>query len=358
MRIYQRAALREMTANSAMALGALSAILVVILTVRTLGEAATGEIMAEAVMPFIGFGYLRLLPVLLSVALFMGVLLTLGRYWQDSEMVIWSGAGLSPLAWVKPVIRFATPVALLIGVLSLWLNPWASTKKDQYEQYLSSMEDVASLTPGVFTESQRHRRVYFVEYVGRDQTQVRNVFIQSEQQGKLGLVVSGSGVVETRPNGDRFLVLDNGHRYEGTPGQADYKEMRFERYSFRLDPSPESMHQGPRQRPTEELLRNPTAQNQAEWVWRIGYPISALILALLAIPLSVLNPRAGRSMNLLFAILTYTVYNNVIGLSQTWILQGKLSGDASLVVVHGSAFLVLAGFFLWRFGGLRVSARL
>jgi lipopolysaccharide export system permease protein len=357
MRIYQRAALREMTANSAMALGALSAILVVILTVRTLGEAATGEIMAEAVMPFIGFGYLRLLPVLLSVALFMGVLLTLGRYWQDNEMVIWSGAGVGPLAWAKPVARFALPVALLIGVLSLWLNPWASAKKDQYEQYLSGMEDVASLTPGVFTESERHGRVYFVEYIGRDQTQVRNVFIQSEQQGKLGLVVSGSGVVETRANGDRILVLANGHRYEGTPGQADYKEMRFERYSFRLDPSPESMHQGPRQRPTGELLRNPTSQNQAEWVWRVGYPISALILALLAIPLSVLNPRAGRSMNLLFAILTYTVYNNVIGLSQTWILQGKLSGDASLVVVHGSAILVMAGFFLWRFGGLRIAAR-
>ncbi len=354
MRLYQKAALREMTGNSGIALGALSAILIVILTVRILGDAATGEIAAEAVLPFIGFGFLHLLPVLLSVALFIGVLLTLSRYWHDHEMVIWSGAGLGPLAWVTPVLTFALPVSLLIGGLSLWLNPWASGKKNQYEQYLSSMEDVASLTPGVFTESERHNRVYFVEYIGRSDPRVKNVFIQSEQQGKLGVVVSGTGAVQTRENGDRFLVLEQGHRYEGTPGQADYKEMQFERYSFRLEPNTSVLQEGPRQRPTQELLRNPTRQNQADWIWRMGYPISAFILAFLAIPLSVFNPRSGRSMNLLFAVLTYTVYNNIIGLSQAWIFQGKLDGTSSLLVVHGTALVILLAVFTWRFANFRM----
>jgi lipopolysaccharide export system permease protein len=353
MRLYEKAALREMTGNAGMALGAVSVILMVILSVRTLGDAASGEIMAEAVLPFIGFGYLRLLPVLLSVALFMGVLLTLSRFWHDNEMVIWSGAGLSPLSWVRPVLVFSLPVALLIGVLSLWLNPWASAKKDQYEQYLSAMKDVATLTPGVFTESERNNRVYFVEYIGRDDPRVKNVFIQSTQHGRLGVVVSGTGHMQIKDNGDRFLVLEQGHRYEGTPGQADYKEMRFERYSFRLEPTPSTQQNGPRQRPTAELLRDPSPKNQAEWVWRLGHPISAFILAFLAIPLSVFNPRAGRSMNMLFAVLTYTVYNNVIGLSQTWILQGKLNANGGLLVVHGTALMVLAGVYLWRFHGFR-----
>jgi lipopolysaccharide export system permease protein len=271
-------------------------------------------------------------------------------------MVIWSGAGIGPLSWVMVVLRFALPISLLIGALSLWLNPWASAKKGLYEQYLNSMEDVASLTPGVFNESARHNRVYFVEYIGRDDPRVKNVFIQSEQQGKLGIVVSGSGVMQQRENGDRFLVLDRGHRYEGTPGQADYKEMSFERYSFRLEPSTTNLQQGPRQRPTRELLRNPTLENQAEWVWRLGYPISGFILAFLAIPLSVINPRGGRSMNLLFAILTYTVYNNVIGLSQTWIMHGKLSGNQVLLAVHGVALLVVMAVFAWRYGGFRKAA--
>ena len=357
MRLHQKAALREMTGNAGVALGALSAIVMVILSVRTLGDAAIGDIMAEAVLPFIGFGYLHLLPVLLSVALFMGVLLTLSRYWHDNEMVIWSGAGLGPLAWTRPVLAFALPVALLIAALSLWLNPWAALKKDQYEEYLSALEDVATLTPGVFTESENHSRVYFVEYFGRADPRVKNVFIQSLQQGRLGIVVSSTGVIQTRPNGDRFLVLEDGHRYEGTPGQADYKEMRFERYSFRLEPSPASRQDAPRKRPTLDLVQEPTPLHQAELVWRLGHPISALLLALLAIPLSVFNPRAGRSMNMIFALITYTVYNNVIGLSETWIMQSKLTAGGGLLAVHGSALLVLGALFVWRFHNFRRPAR-
>ncbi len=351
MRLYQSAALREMTSNGGMALGALTAIVLVILAVRTLGDAAIGEIEAQAVLPLIGFGYLKLLPVVLSVALFIGILLTLTRYWQDSEMVIWSSAGLPPVAWIGPVIRFALPVTLAIAVMSLWLNPWASQKKERYEEYLSSVEDVSSLVPGVFTESSRHNRVYFVEYIGRTDTRVKNVFIQSEQQGKLGIVVSGTGRVENKDNGDRFLVLEQGHRYEGTPGQADYQEMAFERYSFLLEPAKEGTgYQGPRQRPSLELLSNPTRENQAEWIWRIGYPISALVLALMAIPLSVYNPRSGRSLNLIFAILTYAIYNNVIGISQSWVLRGQLNGTESLLVVHGVALAILALAFIMRYG--------
>jgi lipopolysaccharide export system permease protein len=127
--------------------------------------------------------------------------------------------------------------------------------------------------------------------------------------------------------------------------------------SFRLEPNTGALLNGPRQRPTAELLRNPTRDNQAEWVWRIGYPISAFILAFLAIPLSVYNPRAGRSMNMLFAVVTYTVYNNIIGLSQTWILHSKMDGNTSLLVVHGSALLILLLVYISRFAGLRLPKR-
>ena len=340
-----------MTANGGVALGALSAIIIVILAVRTLGDAAIGEIEGSAVLPLIGFGYLKLLPVVMSVALFIGVLLTLTRYWQDSEMVIWSGTGLGPLAWLNPVIRFALPITLAIACMSLWLNPWAAQQKERYEEYLSSMEDVSSLVPGVFTESSRQNRVYFVEYIGRADPRVKNVFIQSEQQGKLGIVVSGTGIMEHRDNGDRFLVLEQGHRYEGMPGQADYKEMAFERYSFRLEPGKGGpAYNNPRQRSTPELLSNPTPENQAEWIWRLGYPISALILALLAVPLSVYNPRSGRSLNLIFALLTYTIYNNVIGLSQAWVMQSKMTGTESMFLVHGIAMGVVCAIFLMRYG--------
>lgn len=288
MRLYQKALLREMTATSGIALGVISAILLVILSVRTLGTAALGEISVAAVLPFITFAYLRFLHILLALSLFVGVLLTLSRYWQDSEMVIWAGAGLSPRAWFLPVLRFALPITAIIGLLSLVINPWLAQQRTEYEDYLSVRNDEAtSLSPGVFAETQHGKRVYFVESLKERGPDVRNIFIQSDDQGRTGIVVASQGSVETMANGDRFLVLHAGRRYEGTPGMADYRVVDFSHYGFRLDQTQiKTKEAPPRERTTAWLLANPTPANLAEWVWRIGTPVSALVLALFAVPIS------------------------------------------------------------------------
>lgn len=352
MRLYQKALMREMTATTGIALGVVSAILLVILSVRILGTAALGEISVTAVLPFITFGYLRFLHILLSLALFIGVLLTLSRYWQDSEMVIWSGAGLSPMAWVWPVLRFAIPITLIVAALSLAIIPWLSQQKTEYEDYLTARnEEAANLTPGVFAEAQRGDRVYFVESIKERGPDVRNVFIQSEQHGRVGIVVASQGAVETMANGDRFLVLREGRRYEGTPGNADYRVMHFARYGFRLDPAQiKAKAARPKEMDTLQLLRNPTPARLAEWTWRIGAPISALMLALFAIPISYYNPRAGRSFNALLAVLFFTLYINIISLSLAWVERGTMTASASLVLVHGLAFALFALTYWWRFG--------
>jgi lipopolysaccharide export system permease protein len=352
MRLYQRALLREMTATSGIALGVLSAILLVTLSVRILGTAALGEFDVSAVIPFISFGYLRLLPILLSLALFAGVLLTLARYWQDSEMVIWFGAGLPPTAWVQPIMRLAVPITLIISCLSLVIIPWVSRQKAEYESYVSAQQqETTKLTPGVFAETSQGHRVYFVENMKEDNPSVGNIFIQSEQNNRTGIVIASHGKVQVMPDGDHFLVLEQGRRYEGTPGSADYRVMEFSHYGFRLDPAQLAQRTAqPRELGTLELLRNPTAVNQSELVWRLGYPFSALILALFAIPLSVYNPRVGRSFNIILAALIYTLYNNVMGLSQTWVSRGMMSAATSQLLVHGIAFAAMAAAFWWRYG--------
>lgn len=340
-----------MTATSGIALGVLTAILLVSLAVRILGTAAVGDLEVSAILPFITFGYLRLLPILLSLALFIGVMLTFSRYWQDSEMVIWSGAGLAPTAWIRPVLRFAGPITLIIAGLSLAVIPWVSRQKVEYEDYLTTrQEEAANLSPGIFAETQKGGRVYFVESLKERGPDVRNIFIQSEEHGRIGVVAASQGAVETMKNGDRFLVLRDGRRYEGTPGNADYRVMEFARYGFRLDPTQlTAKAKQPKELDTIQLLRDPTPANQAEWVWRIGYPISALMLALFAIPLSFYNPRAGRSFNVLLAALLYTLYNNVMGLSQSWVGRGEISAGASLIMVHGVALALLTLFYWWRY---------
>jgi len=351
MRLFQNALLREMTATGSVVLGALSAIVIVIQVVRILGKAATGDIIEGAVLPYLAFGYLHFLPVLLSLSLFMAVFLTLTRYWQDSEMVIWSCAGLGPTAWLRAVLRFAVPITLLIAFMSLGLIPWAAQKRAEYERGLSAREEVSALTPGIFLESSRDNRVFFVESLDEANARASNLFIQADQHGRPGIVVARGGHLSEMPNGDRFLVLDSGQRYEGMPGAADYRVVKFERYSFRLEGAKvDALAQRSRQMSTLDLLRTPSAKNQAELALRLGHPLSALILAVLAIPLSFYNPRAGRSLNVLLAMLTYATYNNLVGISEGWVSHGQMGIALAMALVHGVALAVVVAAFWWRYG--------
>lgn len=350
MRIFNTALVREMSSSGVVALVSLTLIVLVTLLVRILGKAALGKVENEAVLPFIGFGLVNFMPVLLSVALFLGVFLTLSRLWQDSEMIIWQGSGLGPLAWLSPVLRVAVPVTALIAVLSLAVIPWAAQKRNEYERLLSSRDELSTLSPGVFIEAGGGSRVFFVEGVDAQTGQVRNIFMQSVMNERQGVIVASSGHLSVADNGDRFLVLSGGRRYEGSPGMADYRVMEFERHAVRLEtPVAEVQTSTPRTTETRELLAHPTPANMAEWVWRLGYPISALLLAVFAIPASHINPRAGRSLNVIFAMLVYTTYSNLIGLSETWVSQQRLSATASMLLVHGSMALLLVWMF-WRRG--------
>ncbi len=350
VRLFNSALIREMSSTGGVALLALTVIVLVTLLVRILGRASIGRVESEAVFPFIAFGMANFLPVLLSAALFLAVFLTLSRLWQDNEMVIWQGAGLNPLAWLSPVLRFALPVTLLIALLSLALIPWLAQKRNDYERLLSARDEATAIMPGVFVEAGGGDRVYFVEGIDTQSSQVNNIFIQSIQHGRHGVIVARKGEITTAQSGDRFLVLTGGRRYEGTPGAADYRMMEFDRYSVRMEQKViEKQSRTPRTTSTQGLLEDPTPANMAEWVWRLGYPISALLLAVFAVPASYLNPRAGRAFSVVFAMLVYTVYSNLIGLSEAWVSQRKLSATTSMLLVHGSMLALLVWLY-WRRG--------
>ena len=317
--------------------------------VRFLGLAAGGSITFTGVFALLALTSFNYLPVLLSLTLFIAVLMALTRSYRDSEMNVWFSSGLSLTAWIRPVLSFAVPVVALIALLSLLLSPWAITKSEEFRSYMDSRDDVSQVTPGVFRESKQNERVFFVENVNEGENMVANVFVSSTQHHNTGIMVARRGFLQTAENGDRFLVLLNGRRYEGTPGTSDYKLSEFERYSMRIEardikaalPSAKSL-------PTLELLRNPSPLNRGELTWRIGLPLSALLLALLAIPLSFVNPRAGRSLNLVLAVLVYMIYNNVLSIAQAWVAQERLGLAVGLWGVHLTMLLILVLLFFRR----------
>jgi lipopolysaccharide export system permease protein len=344
--IFRRAAQREFSQTAATVFVALFAIMLTTQLIRLLGQAAGGKIASDAVIALLGFGAIGYLPTLLSLTLFISVLMTLSRSYRDSEMAIWFSAGVPLTAWVRPVIKFALPLVLAITVLSMFLSPWALTKSAEYRQRMDQRDDVSRVSPGAFQESTQAERVFFVEGQVGDEGRVKNVFISSRQHGRLGVVAAAEGRTEVAANGDRFLVLENGRRYEGTPGAADYRVMEFARYGVRVE-TRESRGIVPTQKnmTISELLDQPTPINLGELLWRVGIPLSALNLALLAIPLSFVNPRAGRTNNLVFALLTFMVYSNLVSVSQAWVAQGRLPFEVGLWAVHVLMFIGLLVLF-------------
>jgi lipopolysaccharide export system permease protein len=238
--------------------------------------------------------------------------------------------------------------------MSLVISPWAAQRSEQFRTRVDARDEISRVTPGVFGESSNRERVFFVESITGDETMVRNVFVSSVQQQRSGIMVSRTGHLETAPNGDRFLVLGKGRRYEGNPGEAEFRVMEFDRYAMRIDPKEGEQPEATlKSLPTLELLRNPINTNLSELLWRLGVPISALILAVLAIPLSFVNPRAGRSINLLFALVIYVLYSNLLSVSQARVAQDRLSFSLAVWLVHAVMLGVVLVMFAHRMGWLR-----
>jgi lipopolysaccharide export system permease protein len=353
--IFHRALLREFASLAGAVFMTLFAIALTTRLIRLLGQAAGGQIPTDAVIAFLGFFALGTLPVLLSLTMFISVLLTLTRSWRDSEMVIWFGSGLSLTAWLKPVMLFALPQIAVIATLSLIISPWAAQMGAQYVTRLEARDDVSRVNPGVFGETGNKERVYFVESISGDETTVQNVFVSSVQQQKSGVSMSRVGRTETAPNGDRFIALEDGRRYEGAPGDEQYRVMEFQRYAARIETAeskePQLSHKS---MTTAQLLANPTPVNLGEVLWRAGIPVSAAILVLLAIPMSFVNPRAGRSVNLLFALFTYIVYSNLLSVSQARVAQGRMDFGIGVWLVHAAMIALLVFMFARRMQVIRL----
>ena len=347
--IFYWSLVREFASTGLLVSSILLGIVVFTQLVRLLGDSVSGLLAVDGVLAIMGFSSLNYLPVLLSIGLFLSVLLTLTRSYRDSEMVVWFTSGIGLTRWIRPVLGYAIPVTLLIATLSLVLSPWALSKADEFRRRLDSRDDVSAATPGAFRESKQADRVFFLEDVDVEKKRVGNIFVQSTQNGKEGTMVAKEGYQETAPNGDRFLVMLNGTRYEGIPGQADFKILEFERYAMRIEPV-ELRQELPNVKayPTLYLLQNLTPSNIAELEWRVGLPLSAMVLALLAIPLSYVNPRAGRSINLITAMVIYMFYNNMISVTNSWVGRGKLGPAVGLWGIHLFMFAVMLIMFYHR----------
>lgn len=345
--IFRRSLVRELTATVVGLFIVLLAILFTNLVLRLLAQAAGGAVAPEGILALLGFNALFYFNILLSVALFLTVLLTLSRWYRDSEMIVWFTSGQSLASCLPPILAFAAPFLLAIVVLSFFLSPWAEQRKVEYQRQLESKDEIALVTPGLFREFRRANLVVFVESINSFDGKIRNVFLHSVDEGKDATTVAREGTLEEAPNGDRFIVLVDGRRYEGKAGSPDFRIVEFDKLGHRIEPAElRKLPLSTKAIPTPELVFAEGRVEQAELFWRISVPIAALVLVLLAVPLAYVNPRMGRSFNLITAAFLYLLYSNCLNIVQSFIAQGKLGFWTGLALPH----VIAIGVVLLLFG--------
>ncbi|HBT31976.1 MAG TPA: LPS export ABC transporter permease LptF [Pusillimonas sp.] len=355
MSLFKRSVVSEIMSHAGVVFSTLLVVWLSVLLVRLLGDAAGGSIGADVVFGLATFSSITALPVILSVSLFIAVLTTVTRNFRESEMVVWFASGLSLKDWIGPVMRLAVPAAMLIAFLTLFASPWAYRQIAEYRQRYEQRSDLSKVTAGQFIETENGARVFFAEDPVNEGDELGKVVARINDEGWLSVVTANSARVETQDNGDRFLVLSQGHRYDLKPGQTEFRLLDFQRYGFRLegegDTTPEALRaQAESQikaRPTQQLFNDNNDNADSQMMWRLALPLAALNLALLAIPLGAVNPRLGRSGDVLIAGLVGLLYMNLINLSRGWIGTGQLNFYLGIWLVH-AIFLALMVFMMWR----------
>ena len=348
--LFEKSLRRDITNLAGVVFASLFAIFLTTSVIRLLGRAAGGKVDTASVLPLIAYSSVVALPALMVLTLYVAVLLAVGRAWRDSEMVIWFSSGRSLGAWIGPVLRMAAPWVVLIGLISFVGAPWANRQMAELRQRFDSREDVSQIAPGRFRESVAAARVFFVESVDEARGTVGNVFVASRKGDAVTVIASAGGRIEQNGS-ERFLVLEKGRRYDGPlslsqPSPTAYRVLEFERYGLRLDPTePPTPERIARNLETKELLQDPTRWNLGELTWRLGLPFAAIWMVLLAIPLSYVNPRTGRTGNLILALLACIVYFNLLTLGSVWVAQGKASFALGALLPHGVFALGVAWLF-------------
>ncbi|MGQ2996185.1 MULTISPECIES: LPS export ABC transporter permease LptF [unclassified Variovorax] len=333
---------KELSRSFGATLVVLVTIVMTMMLIRTLGLASKGSVNPSEVFLVMAYTVLGYMPTILSLSLFIAIVGTLSRMYRDSEMVIWfsSGRGLSD--FVEPLFRFAWPVLLLIAAMALIGWPWANSQTMGMRQQYEQRGDLERVSPGEFRESAGRLRVFFIDKDSADSATATNVFIWSVERNLQITTSARSGRIETLGN-SRYLMLSNGQRLERPllPNGA-LKISEFETYGTRAGGSAAGTSDAtpPRARTTLSLLGdfNATAA-RGELAWRVGMLLAAINFVLLALAVSSVNPRVGRSGNLLFALFAFVIYYNLLNLGQSWISSGRYGMGGFMLLLHGGVAL-------------------
>jgi lipopolysaccharide export system permease protein len=326
-------------------LGVTMVLLVILLTnqfARVLGDVAKGKLPKNAAFDVIGLSAAQYLTVLVPIGLFLSIMLALGRLYRDSEMPAMMACRVGPSGIYRPLLGLLIPLALAVAWLAIDGAPKALTAVDRIGAEARREADLASIEPGRFTVFGPDQAVVYGEGVTAE-GEMQGVFMQRMvDDGQVEVVIASRGEqIESEDPNTRLLVLHNGRRYEGKPGTSRFRVVEFAEHGIPYElPSLERTDPRPRAMTFSALMQSDDLDHIAELQWRIGIPLSTIVLAFLAVPLSKSRPREGRYGRLAIGLLVFIIYLNMLSAAQSWIEQGTISPRLGLWWVHGAMLLI------------------
>ena len=332
------------------------AILVVVLAVFLLGKASDlladaveGSLPGDTVFVLLGLRTLMALPSLLPVTLYLGVLFGLGRLYQDLEMTALQACGVPErrIHWI--VAQFAFVFALLVASLTFSVRPWAAKRFDAVKKQAIASAGLADISPGRFysMDNGAEQVVFAGSRSPDDPLYVEDVFVQRRRGNKISILVAKRAIEShDEAAGFRFLTLLDGHRYDLDRTGLNEEITGYEQLVLRSPLTNSSADDDPGQwNSALQLSRSADPRDQSELQWRFAMPISAFLLALLAIPLGRIRPREGKYARFGAAIMLYVGYRQLLGAAKAWVADGALGVFPGLWAVHGLCLLLVVLLF-------------
>ena len=357
MSLISRYILRETFAAWLIVVAVLLTILMTKQFADILGDAAAERLPRDAIWSIFGLTTMRYVTLLTPIALFLGVMLALARLNRDCEMAALSACGVGPGRLLLPVLTLTVVLAAVLAWFSLFLNPAASARIDAIKQKAQQEMHLGALEPGKFMSPDNGRTVLYAREVVENR--LVDTFLEQQLGDRVVVTLADRGERIVDPGtGAVSFVLRDGRRYEGVPGDNEFLVVEFDEHGIPIRRNTEEeVVETALSKPTSALLRSQLPADRAELEWRLSVPISVLVLALLAVPLSRSAPREGRYAKLGIGLLAYIVYANALSIARIWVEREAVPNWLGLWWVHVAAAAV-AGLLLLRQSGVFARARL
>ncbi len=343
--ILARYLLRETGQTWLVTTGVLLLILVVYQFTQVLSDAAAASLPRDQILRVLGLTSVQLLAILTPVALFLAVLIALGRLYRDSEMSALLACGIGPVNLYRPLMLQAAALAVLVGWLALVVSPAANRQIETIAEQARQRADLGLLQAGRFMTFGNTGMVVYAERRGPDGS-LENVFVQRRSGAEIELILARRAWQgNDDPTGTRVLRFSDGRRYQGIPGQPEFEIVTFKEHGIPFSiPAADNLNLDPDARPLKWLLASADSEDRAELQWRLSLPLTVLVLTILAVPLSRSTPRQGRYSGLMIGILVFILYANLLTAARVWVEREDVPVWLGLWWVH--ALFAVAGLYL------------